>query len=151
VPSNATGPSSDPKASPGEGATGPVAGLSEPAGSAVTAALAPPPGADPNHGQTLAQRACAACHTLNQGGPTRVGPNLFGVEERPIASVPGYNYSAALKAHNGAWAEGNLDAFLKNPRAYAPGTFMTFAGINSDRDRGDVVAYLESLKAGAGK
>ena len=116
-----------------------------------TAAPRAPTGADPKHGESLAQGICAACHTLNQGGSTRVGPNLFGVFERPVASVPGYNYSAALKAHHGAWDEANLNAFLKDPRADAPGTFMTFAGISSDSDRRDVIAYLESLKAGAAK
>jgi cytochrome c len=152
--SSRTGPTSEPKASSGEGATGPTAGSGNPGATATTSALATPQapgGPDPKHGQTLAQHTCAACHTLNQGGATRVGPNLFGVVDRPVASVQGYNYSAALKGHQGTWSEGSLDAFLKSPRAYAPGTFMTFAGIASDRDRRDVIAYLESLKAGATK
>jgi cytochrome c2/sporulation protein YlmC with PRC-barrel domain len=150
-PSNPTGPFSDPKASPGEGATGATAASGDPA-AAVTAAATPPPpsgaggGPDVTRGQAMIQRACAACHTLNQGGPTRVGPNLFGVAERPIASVSGYNYSNALKAHQGSWDQASLDAFLKNPRGYAPGTYMTFPGIRSDQDRQNVVAYLESLK-----
>jgi cytochrome c2/sporulation protein YlmC with PRC-barrel domain len=148
--SNPTGSSSDPKAAPGEGATGPTATSGDSA-AAVTTAVAQPPtggggGPDPAHGKAVAQRACAACHTLNQGGPTRVGPNLFGVAERSIASVSGYNYSNALKAHQGSWDQASLDAFLKNPRGYAPGTYMTFPGIRSDQDRQNVVAYLESLK-----
>jgi cytochrome c len=80
-----------------------------------------------------------------------VGPNLFGVAERPVASVPGYNYSNALKAHQGKWDQATLDAFLKSPKGYAPGTYMTYPGISSERDRRDVVAYLESLKPGAAK
>ena len=143
-PSKPTGWSSDPKAAPGEGATGPTAALGDPA-----AAATPPPaggGPDPTHGKAVAQRACAACHTLNQGGSTRVGPNLFGIAERSIASVSGYNYSNALKAHQGSWDQPSLNAFLKNPRGYAPGTYMTFPGIKSDQDRQNVVAYLESLK-----
>jgi cytochrome c2/sporulation protein YlmC with PRC-barrel domain len=149
-PSNPTGPFSDPKASPGEGATGATAASGDPA-AAMTAAATPPPGAagggpDVTRGQAMIQRACAACHTLNQGGPTRVGPNLFGVTERPIAGVSGYNYSNALKAHQGRWDQASLDAFLKNPRGYAPGTYMTFPGIRSDQDRQNAVAYLESLK-----
>jgi cytochrome c2 len=150
APSNPTGWSSDPKAAPGEGATGPTAASGDPA-AAVTAAVTQPPtggrgGPDPAHGKAVAQRACAACHTLNQGGPTRVGPNLFGIAERSIASVSGYNYSNALKTHQGSWDQASLDAFLKNPRGYAPGTYMTFPGIKSDQDRQNVVAYLESLK-----
>jgi cytochrome c2 len=148
--SNPTGSSSDPKAAPGEGATGPTAASGDPS-AAVTAAVTQPPaggggGPDPAHGKAVAQRACAACHTLNQGGPTRVGPNLFGIAERSIASVSGYNYSNVLKAHQGSWDQASLDAFLKNPRGYAPGTYMTFPGIKSDQDRQNVVAYLESLK-----
>jgi cytochrome c2 len=102
-------------------------------------------GSDPDQGQVIAQRLCAACHTFNQGGPTRVGPNLFGVAQRPIASVPGYKYSAALKGHSGQWDESSLDAFLKDPRGFAPGTYMIFPGIRSETDRRNVVAYLEKL------
>jgi cytochrome c2 len=103
------------------------------------------------HGQTVAQRYCAACHTLNSGGNALVGPNLYGVVGRSIASVPGYNYSDALKGHRGNWDTAGLDAFLKNPRADVPGTHMTFPGIASTRDRQDVIAYLQTLggKTGA--
>jgi cytochrome c len=141
-------------AQPGEGASGPTAMSGHPAASVTTTALATPDtagGPDPKHGQAVVQRACAACHTFNQGGPTRVGPNLFGVTARQIADVPGYNYSPALKSHQGQhWDQGDLDAFLKSPRSFAPGTRMTFPGISSDQDRRDVIAYLESLKPGTG-
>jgi cytochrome c len=154
APPNESGRASEPMAQPGEGATGPTASSGHPAASVTTTALATPSTAgapDPKHGQAFVQRACAACHTFNQGGPTRVGPNLFGVTERQIAEVPGYNYSPALKSHQGQhWDQGDLDAFLKSPRNFAPGTRMTFPGIGSDQDRRDVIAYLESLKPGAG-
>jgi cytochrome c len=150
---DAAGHVSNPKAQPGEGATGPTASSGHPAASVTTTALATPDtggGPDPKRGQAVVQRNCAACHTFNQGGPTRVGPNLFGVTERQIAEAPGYNYSPALKSHKGHWDESNLDAFLKSPRSFAPGTRMTFPGIGSDQDRRNVIAYLESLKPGAG-
>ena len=153
VESDATGHVSAPKAQPGEGAAGPTASSGQTAASETSTALAAPStagGPDPKHGQAMTQRACAACHTFNRGGPVRVGPNLFGVAERPIAGVPGYNYSASLKSHQGQWDGGNFDAFLKSPRGYAPGTYMTFPGISSDQDRQDVIAYLESLKGGTG-
>jgi cytochrome c len=103
------------------------------------------------HGQTVAQRYCVACHTLNSGGSALVGPNLYGVVGRSVAGVPGYNYSDAFKAHHGDWDPTSLDAFLKSPRAYVPGTHMTFPGISSTRDRQDVIAYLQTLggKTGA--
>jgi cytochrome c len=148
------GRASEPMAQPGEGATGPTASSGHPAASVTTTALATPQtsgGPDPKHGQAVVQRSCAACHTFNQGGPTRVGPNLFGVTARQIADAPGYNYSPALKSHQGQhWDQADLDAFLKSPRTFAPGTRMTFPGITSDQDRRDVIAYLESLKPGTG-
>jgi cytochrome c2 len=103
------------------------------------------------HGQTVAQRYCVACHTLNSGGNALVGPNLYGVVGRSVAGVPGFNYSDALKSHHGDWDAASLDAFLKSPRAYVPGTHMTFPGIASTRDRQDVIAYLQTLggKTGA--
>lgn len=151
---NEAGGASSSTAQPGEGATGPTAMSGHPAASVTTTALATPDtagGPDPKHGQAVVQRTCAACHTFNQGGPTRVGPNLFGVTTRQIADVAGYNYSPALKSHQGQhWDQGDLDAFLKSPRTFAPGTRMTFPGISSDQDRRDVIAYLESLKPGTG-
>jgi cytochrome c2 len=141
------------KAEQGQGSTGPTSGSTSEVPSGATAASASSAfiggSPDAQHGQAVAQRSCAACHTFNQGGPARVGPNLFGIAQRPVASVAGYNYSPALKGHQGNWDAASLDAFLKKPRGYAPGTYMTFAGIGSDRDRQDVVAYLEGLKAGA--
>jgi cytochrome c len=149
APSNPTGSSSDPKAAPGEGATGPTAASGDSAAT-LTAAVIPPPagagGPDPVHGKAVAQRACAACHTFEKGGATRVGPNLFGTTARPIAGISDYRYSNALKAHQGNWNQANLDAFLRNPRSYAPGTYMTFPGIKSNQDRQNVIAYLDSLK-----
>lgn len=104
-------------------------------------------------GQTIAQHYCSVCHTLNSGGNTLVGPNLYGVVGRPVASVSGYNYSDALKGHHGNWDPASLDAFLKSPRTDVPGTHMTFPGISSTHDRQDVIAYLQTLgaKTGANK
>ncbi|UVF22599.1 PRC-barrel domain-containing protein (plasmid) [Microvirga terrae] len=141
------------KSEQGQGSTGPTSGSTStaPSGSLVESASSASAGGapDPQHGQAIAKHSCAACHTFNQGGPTRVGPNLFGVARRPVASVPGYNYSPALKGHRGNWDGASLNAFLKSPRGYAPGTYMTFAGINSDQDRQDLISFLEGLNAGA--
>ncbi len=146
--SSPTVPSSDPKAAPGEGATSHTAAKGDPAAAQTTALSLGRAGGGPDlaHGKAAAQRACAACHTFEHGGASRVGPNLFGITTRPIAGVSGYRYSTALKGHQGNWDQRNLDAFLKSPRAYAPGTSMTFPGIRSDQDRQNVVAYLETLK-----
>jgi cytochrome c len=103
------------------------------------------PSGDPAEGRSYVQGICAACHTFDQGGGTRVGPNLYGVVERKIAGEPGFNYSAALKGHGGNWTAANLDGYLRNPQSFAPGTTMPFSGISSSSERRNVITYLESL------
>jgi cytochrome c len=88
---------------------------------------------------------CKSCHSFEKGGPNLVGPNLWGVVGRPVASVPGFNYSPALKAKGGAWTFNELNKFLTNPRGYVPGTLMTFSGIERPQQRADVIDYLRTL------
>jgi cytochrome c len=95
-------------------------------------------------GQNTA-KACQACHSFEKGGPNKVGPNLWNVVNRPKASEPGFNYSAAMKAKGGNWTYDELNKFLANPQAYVPGTAMGFAGIPRDNPRADVIDYLRTL------
>lgn len=85
---------------------------------------------------------CAACHTIAQGGPASIGPNLYGVTGSGIAARPGFTYSPALRNKGGRWDWTSLDQFLRDPRAFAAGTRMTFAGISDPQDRADVMLYL---------
>ncbi|TXN62074.1 c-type cytochrome [Methylobacterium sp. WL18] len=89
-------------------------------------------------------KACHACHNFEKGGPNKVGPDLYGVVERPKGGHAGFEYSAALKEKGGTWTYDDLDAFLTNPKAYAKGTKMAFAGIASPQDRANVIAYLRN-------
>ncbi|QAY77529.1 cytochrome c family protein [Sphingosinicella sp. BN140058] len=87
---------------------------------------------------------CAACHTIGQGAPNRAGPNLYGVVGRPVAAIPTFGYSHALKSAGGTWNPERLDTWLAAPAKFAPGTSMTFAGLGDPLDRADVIAYLQS-------
>lgn len=100
-------------------------------------------GADPEAGAKKF-RQCKACHTVESGGPNRVGPNLYGVIDRPVGSVDGFKYSSAMRDHGGNWDVEQLDAFLENPRKAVPKTKMTFRGLSDPEDRADMIAYLNS-------
>lgn len=97
-------------------------------------------------GRSIAQSVCTVCHTLNKGGGTLHGPNLFGVVGRPVASVPDYPYSASLKGREGVWDPTSLDKLLEDPNSFSPGTSMIFSGLTSENDRRAVIEYLGSLK-----
>ncbi len=92
-------------------------------------------------------RKCQACHTDNDGGADRVGPNLYEVVGRPVASKEGYAYSPALSAKGGTWDYDALNTFLAGPQADIPGTKMTFAGLPKDDERANVIAYLRLQSA----
>lgn len=85
---------------------------------------------------------CVACHTIAPGGPSGIGPNLYGTVGKPHGHVAGFAYSDALKKVSGPWDFAALDKWLKSPREYAPGTKMTFAGLGNPVDRANVIAYL---------
>ena len=104
---------------------------------------APPRAADPAvRGKILFLR-CASCHDVSAEKSAKIGPNLYGVIGRPAASLEGFAYSPALKAQNFVWDAANLDRWLTNPNAVAPGTMMTFAGVETAADRAAIIEYLE--------
>ena len=88
-------------------------------------------------------RQCATCHTINKGGANGAGPNLWGVVGRNHGGSAGFNYSAAMKAKaSEPWTLEQIYAFITNPRGALPGTTMSFAGIRSEQQRADLIAYL---------
>ncbi|EKV30370.1 Cytochrome cy [Caenispirillum salinarum AK4] len=97
--------------------------------------------ADPAAGQKVFNQ-CRACHTYEIGGPNRVGPNLGNIVGADIAAHEGFRYSDALAGMDGQWTYENLNAWLENPKDFAPGNKMTFAGLKSEEDRAAVVAFM---------
>lgn len=102
------------------------------------------PAVDLSLGKKLYSK-CKACHTANKGGKNRLGPNLWNIVGKAKASVDGFKYSDALKSLGGDWTIADLDGFLSNPKAYAKGTRMSFAGIRKSGDRASLIAYLRGL------
>ncbi len=89
-------------------------------------------------------KKCGACHTDQKGGPNGIGPQLWDVVGRPRATEAGFAYSDALKGKPGAWDWDSLGEWLKSPKAFAPGTKMTFAGLSNPQDRANLIAYLNT-------
>jgi cytochrome c2 len=88
---------------------------------------------------------CTSCHSIEEGWPSSVAPNLFGVINRRTASVSDYEYSSAMKEVSGSWTRERLDEFLRNPQALVPGTSMDMAGIEDSQDRQEIIERLEDL------
>ncbi len=97
--------------------------------------------ADPAAGEAVF-RKCAACHNASQGGASGLGPNLWGTMGAPLAHVAGFNYSDALRSKGGTWTWEAMNEWLRSPRAFAPGTRMTFAGLSDGQDRANLMAWL---------
>jgi len=98
--------------------------------------------ADAGKGEEVFKK-CAACHNADKGGANALGPNLYGVVGDAVATGRGgFAFSDALKSKGGKWDFDSLNAWLTSPKAYAPGTKMTFAGLSNPQDRANVIAYL---------
>lgn len=104
--------------------------------------------ADPARGEAIFKK-CAACHTADKGGANKVGPNLFDIVNRPMATHAGFSYSGAMKEFSQGgtvlWDYDHLNHFLTSPKGYIKGTAMGFAGDKKDNERADLIAYLRTL------
>jgi cytochrome c len=88
---------------------------------------------------------CRACHQIGEGARNLVGPELNGLIGRHSGAVEGYSYSAANKNSGLTWDEATFTDYIKDPRAKIPGTKMIFAGIKSEKEINDLIAFLKQF------
>jgi len=122
-------------------ATEAAAGPAEPEAPPLPTLLAK---ADATKGAQFA-KVCQTCHNFEKGAGPKIGPPLWGVVGRPIASIPGFAYSDSLKAVGGNWTWEALNVMVSNPKKEASGTKMTFPGEHDPQRRADILAYLQTL------
>jgi cytochrome c len=131
---------------PGEGKQGYViqgVESSEGGGAAAVPVATLLASADPAKGEAVFKK-CVACHTINQGGANGIGPNLYATMGKAHGHVAGFAYSDALKGVPGNWDWEGMDKWLSNPKKYAPGTKMSFAGLGNPEERAALMLYLNS-------
>ncbi|KAJ3616773.1 hypothetical protein Zmor_009032 [Zophobas morio] len=98
---------------------------------------------DPDKGSKLFRTRCSQCHNISDGTKHKVGPDLAGFWGRKTGQAKGYSYTDANVNKNITWDEKTLDEYLINPKKYIPGTKMVFGGLKNEKDRSDLIAYLE--------
>ena len=127
-----------------EGAAAPAREAAKPAADPNNEVAALVAKADPAKGESDAA-ICKACHAFEKGAPSPVGPNLYGVLGRKIASVEGFNYTPAMKAHaEETWDYAHVDRLIHKPADFAPGTMMAFPGLPDANQRAEVIAFLRT-------
>lgn len=102
--------------------------------------------ADVARGEKLS-KACAACHSFDNGGPSKVGPNLWNTMGAAKASKGGFEYSSSLAGMGGSWGYTEMNQFLWKPKKYVPGTKMNYNGIKKPEDRAAMIAWLRTLSS----
>ena len=100
---------------------------------------------DPRNGEQIYAR-CMACHSLTEN---RIGPRHCGVFGRRAGTVPGFDYSPAMRHAKIVWSEKTLNGFLTDPMKYMPGTAMVFSGVPDPKERVDVIAWLKEASGGS--
>jgi len=100
---------------------------------------------DPKAGSNVFESSCGDCHSVKPGRH-KSGPSLFGVVGRSAAAAEGYAYSEAMRGSNLVWEPEQLDAFIASPKAVVAQSKMRFPGLQNERSRADLLAFLASQK-----
>lgn len=93
-------------------------------------------------------KRCRACHTLEQDGRHKVGPNLWNVYGRTAGTREGFNYSKAMAASGIVWTDETLSGYIENPARYMAGNRMSFVGLRKEEDRAALLEYLRAETGG---
>jgi cytochrome c2 len=127
---------------------------SAPSTAAATPAATPTPAASMSSGPAMAASAanppdafkqCEVCHSATPG-KNGIGPSLAGVYGTRAGTVPGYDFSDAMKNSGLTWDAATLDKYLASPMAVVPGTKMSFGGLSDADKRQAVIAYLKAIR-----
>jgi len=94
-------------------------------------------------GRKLYKR-CSTCHTLDEGGRNKVGPNLYGIFGATAGKKDGFKYSSAMAESGLVWTDENLDGYIENPAKFMPKNRMSFIGLRKPEDRAAVLEYMKS-------